>query len=208
MTKMKFLWFNYLWVGPVNKPKLDLSGTPSGQTIMTTDVQHAVLLQRPVFKMNPATEFWQQQRGPNHMIMPDNPPSPSNDTTLLNNNNNTQCNSLNNNNTATANHMATNDSPMANNISSTSSGDTDQVMALSNNLVPEVHSTSPTPEPQNVSNALALTDPKLMTEKLVSELQVRFTRKISTISSVIHIMYIHNYNYRSWIYKIHISFLK
>uniref|UniRef100_A0A8D9AMG5 Zinc finger protein 583 n=1 Tax=Cacopsylla melanoneura TaxID=428564 RepID=A0A8D9AMG5_9HEMI len=151
---------------------------------MSTDVQHAVLLQRPVFKMNPATEFWQQQRG-NHMSMNDNPPSPSHDTTLLNNNNNTQCTSLNNNNTTTANHMATNDSPMANNISSTSSGDpnnpTDQVMTLTNNLVPEVHSTSPTPEPQNhtlenplnnVTNALALSDPKLMTEKLVSELQI------------------------------------
>jgi hypothetical protein len=157
-----------------------------------TDVQHAVLLQRPVFKMNPATEFWQQQRGANHMSMGDNPPSPSNDNTLLNNNNNTQCTSLNNNNNnaTTANHMATNDSAMANNISSTSSGDPnnppDQVMALSNNLVPEVHSTSPTPEPQNqtlenplnnVTNALTLSDPKLMTEKLVSELQVSFSPK-------------------------------
>ncbi|KAI5713317.1 hypothetical protein M8J76_007259 [Diaphorina citri] len=159
-----------------------------------TDVQHAVLLQRPVFKMNPATEFWQQQRGANHMSMGDNPPSPSNDNTLLNNNNNTQCTSLNNNNNnaTTANHMATNDSAMANNISSTSSGDPnnppDQVMALSNNLVPEVHSTSPTPEPQNqtlenplnnVTNALTLSDPKLMTEKLVSELQNRSNSVIS-----------------------------
>lgn len=151
---------------------------------MSTDVQHAVLLQRPVFKMNPANEFWAQQRGSNHMPMTDNPPSPSNDSSLLNNNNNSQCTSLNTtNNTSTANHMAT-DAAMANNISSTSSGDPnqDQVMALSNNLPSEVHSTSPTPEPQNhstenalcnVSNVLGLTDPKLMTEKLVSELQVR-----------------------------------
>lgn len=150
---------------------------------MSTDVQHAVLLQRPVFKMNPATEFWAQQRGSSHMPMTDNPPSPSNDSSLLNNNNNSQCTSLNN--TSAANHMTT-DAAMANNISSTSSGDPhqDQVMALSNNLPPEVHSTSPTPEPQNhcteialsnVSNALGLglADPKLMTEKLVSELQVR-----------------------------------
>lgn len=77
------------------------------------------------------------------------------------------------------------DAAMANNISSTSSGDPnqDQVMALTNQIPPEVHSTSPAPEPLNhstevalasVSNALGgLTDPKLMTEKLVSELQVR-----------------------------------
>lgn len=57
---------------------------------MSADIQQAVLIQRPVFKMNPAADFWQQARGP--------PPISPSDTAANNNNNN---NSTNNNNTMT-----------------------------------------------------------------------------------------------------------
>ncbi|XP_046671635.1 transcriptional repressor CTCF-like isoform X4 [Homalodisca vitripennis] len=60
---------------------------------MSADIQQPVLIQRPVFKMNPAADFWHQARGP--------PPISPTDSLNSNNNNNNNTSSNNNNSIST-----------------------------------------------------------------------------------------------------------
>lgn len=63
---------------------LDLRASPGGEdSPMSADIQQPVLIQRPVFKMNPAADFWHQARGP-----PPISPTNNNNNTSSNNNNN------------------------------------------------------------------------------------------------------------------------
>ncbi|KAG8322529.1 hypothetical protein J6590_020229 [Homalodisca vitripennis] len=66
---------------------------PGEDSPMSADIQQPVLIQRPVFKMNPAADFWHQARGP--------PPISPTDSLNSNNNNNNNTSSNNNNSIST-----------------------------------------------------------------------------------------------------------
>lgn len=194
---------------------LDLRAFQGDQGPQTLpNMQQGMLLQRPVFKMNPTNEFWDQSRVPSQTPTPPNALTAVNNAsinrtiaTATNSNNN---NNNNNNNNSQANVTGMNSSSVGNQTVSTQSS----MMVSSQSMLPPtktepINPARRTPETNctqnlplnnfsnpesntnnaatvnsvdsqamdstnmNQNNAVTLPDPKIMTEKLVSELQVR-----------------------------------
>lgn len=174
---------------------------------LPNNMQQGMLLQRPVFKMNPTNEFWDQSRISSETT-PTNPiPNANNATINRTIGNNAHTNSTTNNiatSNATTNNIS-NQPPQqqssnllvnsqsmlppssnepVNSTSRTPDTSCNQNLPISNFNSQDTNTNS-TPNTNNVdnqsiestnmnqNNALALPDHKIMTEKLVSELQVR-----------------------------------
>ncbi|XP_072155911.1 uncharacterized protein dati isoform X3 [Bemisia tabaci] len=156
---------------------------------MSTDIQQAVLLQRPVFKMNPAADYWHQARGPPTTATP--PADASNNNNSATSNNNTSTTTTNTNTSShngttnnsgngnsgngqsRLNHLMSAGSPLGNAMSPGGNN------AANNAIVPFVSvntDTTSTPEPllpSPAGSSASANDPKIITEKIVSEFQKR-----------------------------------
>lgn len=176
-----------------------------GPQSLPTNMQQGMLLQRPVFKMNPTNEFWDQSRIPSET--PPNSMNNANNATINRtqsmantqhangNSNSLNANSATNNVTNQSTNLMVNSQSMlppgntetnVNTSSRTPDTNCNQQQNLPiSNFNSQDANTNSTPNTNSVdnqsiesanmnqNNALALPDHKIMTEKLVSELQVR-----------------------------------